>query len=818
MTRSRATLIPLFLVSAAAVGFEIALTRYFAIASWAEYGYWVISITMVGFAASGVVLSLFKNWFARHSENLLFAIPLGLLVTAAAGFHLTTLVPFNPLEFQNPDAWFDQLLNIWKYYAALFPFYFLTGLYIGMYFLAYQEAIPRIYAADLAGAGLGALLVLVSMFWLHPFRLLGVLLPLLALAALYHRPKTIRVHPGAFVAFLFVLTALCEAALFMFNRADFNEYKAIYPPTNVQGNRVVEEIRSPRGYFLVLDNFTERLDTDFSNNAKLLGAAAPPITFGLYNDGNRVTSLPKSGEYNESYVRATLDGFPYQLRPSPTVLMIGTRGGFRVREALVLGANAVVALEPDETLYGLLDRQRDNPVAQALADKRVRLLQASPAMLTAEGERRFDIVDISSDFLNQSDANKFAFTVEAVQGYLRVLNPDGVVSIPVSIREFTVYALKMIETVRAALIGAGIKEPEKHILVYRSSWNVRILVSPRPFTQQDVARLREFAGKRSFDTSYFAGIDPRNIEVWNDLPLVSFESETILSGGDRAADALMDESLKLFSPDRDVFARGHFFKVEPSTHDRPFFYSVLRLSELKTVLKKIALIPREELGLLISVAVLAQSVLIACAILWLPLLRWREKRPKGEALVEAVLYFAGLGLGFLFLEIYLIEKASFFLNDRTYGFAVVLAGMLMFSGLGSFLSGRYLAHPRRGLAIACSIVVTWVVVAWFLFDPLLLAMLGAPTAVKWLVLLVVTAPLSIALGFPFPLGLYLFRGDRSPFLPWAWSLNGSFSVIATPLANVLAVTLGYKMVLALSAVMYALVFVVYPVARGENRI
>ena len=65
-TSRHAPLAPLFLVSAAAVGFEIALTRFFAIASWSEYGYWVISITMVGFAVSGVVLSLFKDFFVRH--------------------------------------------------------------------------------------------------------------------------------------------------------------------------------------------------------------------------------------------------------------------------------------------------------------------------------------------------------------------------------------------------------------------------------------------------------------------------------------------------------------------------------------------------------------------------------------------------------------------------------------------------------------------------------------------------------------------------------------------------------------------------------
>lgn len=818
MNQPRAALLPLFFVSAAAVGFEIALTRYFAIASWSEYGYWVISITMVGFAVSGVVLSLFKDTFARHAEALLFAVPIALLVAAVGGFHLTTIIPFNPLEFQNPGAWFDQLLNIWKYYAALFPFYFLTGLYIGLYFLSYQELIPRIYAADLAGAGVGALLVLILMFWMQPFTLLAALLPLLGLAAMYHQPRGVRVHRALYIGGMIGFVALCEVLFSLLNHADFNEYKAIYAPLHVQGNRVIDEIRSPRGYFLVLDNFTERLDTDFSNNAAMLKASAPPLTYGLYNDGNRVTSLPKPGSYNETYVRATLDSFPYHLRPHASTLLIGTRGGFRVHEALSLGASSVTAIEPDETLYGLISGQHDNPVAEALHDSRVKLLHASPAMLTAHGERGYDVVDISSDFLNQSDANKFAFTVEAVQGYLRVLKEDGVVSIPVSIREFTVYAVKMLETVRAALKDAGIATPQDHILVYRSSWNVRILVSPKPFTAKDIALLRDFSGKRSFDTPYFAGINPAKVDVWNDLPLVSFESETILSSGDKASDALMDESLKLFSPEHDSFARGHFFKVEPSTHDRPFFYSVLRLSELKTILKKIALIPREELGLLINVAVLVQSVLIAVAILGLPLIRWRQSLPKKEALLEAVLYFAGLGLGFLCLEIYLIEKASFFLNDRTYGFAVVLAGMLIFSGLGSYLSGNYLKHPRKGLAIACSIVVAWVVAAWFFLDPLILALLSAPTAVKWLVLLAVTAPLSVALGFPFPLGLYLFRGDRSQFLPWAWSLNGSFSVIATPLASVLAVTVGYKIVLALSAALYALVFVTYPVARGENRI
>jgi hypothetical protein len=818
MHKTVAPLLPLFLVSLAAVGFEIALTRYFAIASWSEYGYWVISITMVGFAVSGVVLSLFKDFFARHHENLLFGVPPALLVTAAAGYWLTTLNPFNPLEFQNPDAWFDQLLNIWKYYAALFPFYFLTGLYIGLYFLSYQEDIPRIYGADLAGAGAGALAVLVFMFWVHPFYLLAALLPVLAIAALYHLPAWVARRKMQYLAALFGLLALCEMVPLAFNLADFNQYKAIYAPLHVDSNRIVREIRSPRGYFLVLDNFTERLDTDISNNATSLGAAAPPPTFGLYNDGNRLTSLPKPGAYKGSYLRGVLDALPYELRPSPRVLLIGTRGGSRVPEALTLGATTVTALEPDATLYGLLAGQKDNVVATALADPRVRLLNESPALLAKGSGHRYELVDIASDFLGLADVNKFAFTVEAIQAYHGVLSEEGMMSIPVSIREFTVYAVRTLETVRTALVGLGVQSPRDHIIVYRSAWNARILVSKKPFTAADIAHLRTFANERSFDTSLFPGMVPGKLEVWNDLPVVSFESERMLSASDKASDGLMEEGLKVFEGDREAFVRGHFFDLAPMTQDRPAFYAVLRLPELGTILKKISLIPREEIGLLINVAVLVQAVLIAALILGLPLIRWRKRRPETEAILRAVLYFAGLGLGFLCVEIFLIEKASFFLSDRTYAFAVVLAGMLIFSGLGSYYSGQYLRHPKKGLVLSCGITVAWLLLAWLFLDNLLVSMLGLPLAFKWLALLALIAPVSFALGFPFPLGLYLFRGNRAHFLPWAWSLNGSFSVIATPLANLLALAVGFKMLLVFSLLLYVLVYVTYPVTHGENRI
>ena len=97
-------LLPLFLVSLAAVGYETALTRYFAVAKWSEYGYWVISIVMVGFALSGVVIALWRDAFARNGERLLAILPPILVATAAAGYFLVTVNRFNPLQLQNPGC------------------------------------------------------------------------------------------------------------------------------------------------------------------------------------------------------------------------------------------------------------------------------------------------------------------------------------------------------------------------------------------------------------------------------------------------------------------------------------------------------------------------------------------------------------------------------------------------------------------------------------------------------------------------------------------------------------------------------------------
>jgi hypothetical protein len=805
MAQGTPQLLPLFLVSMASVGFEIALTRWFAIVSWSEYGYWVISITMVGIAASGVVLSLAKDWLLARLDRVLALIPMLLVVALAGGYLGVTLIDFNPLALQNRATMGAQLANIALYYLVLFPYFFLGGIFIGLYFVAFESQISRIYAADLIGAGLAGLVVVALMALMHPFQLPLALLPLLLVAGWPLLQSTLA--RGA----LLLLTLGAAAVIGLFAHADYNEYKAIAAPLRVADSKVVQRVLSPRGVFEVLDNFTERLDIDLSNNDAMLAGAEPIATYGLYVDGNRIASLPKAAPGALPYLNAALDALPYRLvRKQPAVLLIGTRGGFRLDEAAQLGAPDSVALEPDPTLHALIQQYRPDLRGDAR-------LRSTPPAAFLRGDQRFDLIDIAADYQGSSDISKYAFTVEGLAADIRALKPGGLVSVPMSIREFTVYAVKLVMTAGDALRAAGVADPARHIVVYRSAWNARVLIARDAISEPMLAVIRQFCDERSFDIAYYPGIEPSKQTIWNDLPMVSFESVT-MSAPDQRQDALAIEIQSYFAPGGKPWPAT--YDLHPATTDRPHFHSALRLTALDKIVQRIDLVPREEIGAMVSLAVLAQSLVIALLVLSLPLVRRATMGTQWRVVGSSIIYFAALGLGFLFIEIYLIEKATYFLNDRTLGFSLTLGAMLLFSGVGSYISGRFAETPARnqaGLRAACIVILVFCALAYTLADACLSAAIALPLVLRVLILLAVIAPVGIALGFPFSMGMSALRAHPQ-FMPWAWSLNGAFSVVASPLANLLTISHGNRILVALALLLYLLVWRWLPLPRHALRL
>jgi hypothetical protein len=800
-------LLPLFLVSLAAVGIETALTRYFSVASWSDYGYWVISIVMVGFAFSGVTLALARDAFAKRAAMVLAVMPALLVVSAALGYSFTILDPFNPLQLQNQVTYWPQLGNIALYYLALLPFFFLGGLFISLTFVCNASRIGRVYAADLTGAGIGSILVLGLMYLVSPFNLIPALLPVLALAAMFAPRYRKRAAAAAGLCLIFA-----EALMFLGPQPGISQYKPIYPPLHTPNARVLATIYSPRGDYMLLDDFTERVNTDISNDSGMMGYTDPPRSYGLYRDGIRIASLPMAGPATTGYAPGALDALPYALRPHARTLLAGASGGFRIQEISALGAAGITALEPEPALYAALTRGL-GPSPAFLARPGVTILTASP-VATAQASGPYEIIDISGDFMDASPANINAFTAEAFSTYINALNPTGIVSIPVSIEDFPVYALRMLATVRAALAANGVANPLAHIVVYRSAWNARILVSPTAFSPADITLIRKWCDDRSFDVSFYNGIDiaaTRN-DLYNDLPAVSFDAGTITSYG--PDDSIADEAQQVLLGEPTVSTRA--FNLSPVTIDRPFFYSVLRLSQLGILIARLQILPQSEIGALVNLAVLAQAVIIAAFVLLVPLLapRVTQGRRRQTALLRPIIYFPALALGFLFIEIFCIEKASAFLNDRAAGFSLVLSFMLIFSGVGSFFSNRFAPAPHRGVWLACIVVTAWATLLLLALPAAMLAGDGLPYLLRCTLVIFAIAPVSVALGLPFPLGLG--EVSEGSFLPWAWGLNGAFSVVATPLANLIARNFGFHAVLAAAVFMYIVAATTFPAFRRQK--
>ena len=809
---ARAALVPLFLISAAAVGFENALTRFFAVAKWSEYGYWVISIVMAGFALSGVAAALLQRHLVRWGPGLRLALPALLVLAAAGGFHLASLNPFNPLQLQNQATWLPQIRAIGAYYLDLLPFFFLAGIYISLAFMLNAGEIGRVYAYDLIGAGAGSALALGLMFLVHPFLLVPALLLPLALSAAF--------QPGrwAWLGMLAAAIALAggEALLVYGAPPAVNDFKAIYAPLHTPGARVVAEVRSPRGYYQLLDDFTEREDAALSNDAGLLGVAGPPRAYGLYRDGVRIGALPRPGPLDLRYAPATLDAAPYRLMQAPKVLMIGASGGFRVGEALALGASRVDVVEAEPLMHTALIEGLGPSSAPSLAHRPgVRLLPGGAlAVAVASPPGAYDLIDISADALDASEANETAFSTETLAADLHALSPGGMISIPVSIRDFPVYATRMLSAAREGLKAAGVADPPAHVMVYRSDWAVRILVSPAPFGRDRIAALRKFCDDRSFDVAYAPGMDvaAARARLYNDLPQVSFVTGRITSRG--PDDAIADEAGAMLSGR--IAPSAEAFNLRPMTLDRPQVRAVLRLDQLNVILQRLEILPQAEIGAVVNLVVLAQAVLIALVVLATPLAAPRRVRAEAGARgLWPLVYFPALGLGFLFIELFMIEKAALYLNDRTSAFAVVLCAMLVFSGLGAAVSGRLTAWPRVVVTVSCLVVLAWTAAMLRWSEAAMLQTLDWPWAGRVGAALLVMAPVSLALGVAFPLGLT--RIGTGSYLPWAWGLNGAFSVVATPLANLMARELGLSRLLIGAGALYLLVLLASALAGGARK-
>ena len=170
------------------------------------------------------------------------------------------------------------------------------------------------------------------------------------------------------------------------------------------------------------------------------------------------------------------------------------------------------------------------------------------------------------------------------------------------------------------------------------------------------------------------------------------------------------------------------------------------------------------------------------------------------------MYFIAVGLGYILVEVSLIQRFVLFLGHPTYALTVVVFLMLLSSGMGSLASRRWIADYRWIWRPLCAIVLGILIYTGAL--PLLLdRMVGAPLPAKLIISAVVLVPLGFAMGMPFPTGLRGLANKARPdenSIEWAWAMNAASSVLGSVLAIVIAIQFGLNVTLACGAAAYFL--------------
>ncbi len=772
------------LLSAALIALQLALMQSFAISQWHHFAYMVIAIALLGFGTAGTLLALSRPWALRHAPLLLplllFACALAMALASGRAPTLfgrfdTYLLPYEPLQ----ALWLLAVILLLS-----LPF-LLGALVIGILFIAQAERIGLTYFANLFGSGLGGLLGLALLSGFAPERLPALLALPVLIAGLVLLPSRHRSLQGlAILSLGTILFGLAHPP-----ELPLSQFKDLRRALDLPQSRTVARRHDPYGQVQAVTSPAPRFAPGLSLDYR---GEIPPGDL-LFSNGDAFGFVPRAS-YPDSarLLDATPQGLPYAVARPQSVLILQAGTGLAAAQALNRGAKRIVAVEPHRAALELLRTEYPESAGVFFARPEIRLFAAEPRTWPAVDRERYDLIVLPTVGTFGGGAGVMALheqhllTKEAFAEFWRKLTPDGLLCLTAWLDHPPRAPLRLAATLAEFLESAGIADPSRHLAAARGWGTVTYCLKRSPLTPEEVANAREFCRRWSFDPLLLPGLTTAERQHFHQLP-------------DSTLFTLLDG---LLFGDRRKIYRDYLFDLRPAEDERPFFSQFLRLKTLPH-LKRLfgeGALPVVELGSLVLVATLLLTTLAAVVLILLPLARigWR-----GNGRAATVGYFGALGLGYMLSEIALIHRFVLYLGHPVQAAAVVIATLLIASGLGSAASERLSLQrltPRR----AAFVVVVLLGLYIGLLGPLLHATITLATAGRIALALLILTPLGFCLGLPFPLGLRRLHQRQPEAVPWAWGINGCLSVVGGSLATLIAILAGFNVVLLAAALAYVL--------------
>ncbi len=792
MTQSSSTAIGgrhyagVFLLCFSTLLLELSLTRVMSVTLWYHFGFLVISTALLGFGASGVTLALWRR--LREDAPLdrtlaVLALLFGVLVVAC--FWVQQQLPFDPFNLLT-DARQFWLMPLYFVVVAL-PF-FCAGLALALLFTRGSAVVNRLYALDLLGAGLGcaAIALVMPRFGGAGSVVFAATVGLVAAATFGWREA----RP---IALASAVLALGVGTLAWFADASL--------PLSITPNK-----RAPKGtpIFSAWNTFSR---IDFFHTPPNEKRAYDRFVF-VFDAGTAFTGIRDLRPDFRAVAREMTDPLDFDSqvaylgRQKPSVLIIGSGAGAQVLDAVQYGAGSITAIDVNPIINDVITGPLKDRWGGLFAEPGVRLVTAEGRSFVRRSRERYDAIISVHTISNAAIASgalslteNYVLTREAFEDYLDHLSPDGIIYFTRPENQIA----RLFATGREVLEARGATDLPAHFYAFGG----------RPNANPETARSNTFNAGFLMKKTPFTAAEIHAIDAFLRVDAADGENARLYTPLDAPADTLYQRLLTA-SDVRAVYAADPH-QIAPATDNQPFFNQHTRWSSIdrntfrdlfsQGKMGRMALEDRPvaEVSLMV---LLLQATVIAGILIVLPLLRFKRDDLRAASRGRMLVYFAALGLGFIFIEVVFLQHFTLFLGQPVYTFAVVLAGLLMFTGLGAYLAGRLSGTGRQRLR---RIIPTLLVVlaATAVLTPLIFqTALGLALPWRVVVALAVIAPLGVMLGMPFPTGLGVVSEEAPGLVPWAWGINGFFTVIGTILALMLAMMLGFLAVLVLAGACY----------------
>ena len=775
-----------FLVSMSSIMFEILLARFFSISQWNHLAFMIISMALFGFAASGTYLSIRgiagepspTGTPRRSIDNRIRLYVLYYSSGTLVSFLILNRLPLDYMELPVEPLQIVFLLAACLLIAV--PFFF-AGMVVSTTYMTIPEQTGRVYFINMAGSGLGALMVLLLLPLTNEgsMIILAVILPLFATMPFSKHEKSRQRLPG--IAAACILTGVVALAILVaipeLMHIRPSPYKSLSQLLLFPDTVATHKQASLRGRVETVDSpfirFAPGLSLKYQNSL--------PRQKAVFIDGDNRLVLPTSSSGNNFvFQRHTLAyaGYliPEKLR---NILVVQNSGGSAIACAFSAGAEKLQALEKNPILADLLATVYP-----------IQVSSKKPRPFLNSCIDRFDVIHIESWGASLPGASAltqdYNFTKDAFKLYLSCLSQDGVVVMSRRLLLPPSNMLRLCAAACEALLSYKAAPLEHHIAIVRNWDTFTMIVSLKPI--QNIKTLRDYAEKRNFDLVWPQKTDSPSLNRFNtfEKPFHYLKIKELF--------AAYNSNLQK------QFFNQYPLDVAPQTDDRPFPDKFFKWRKGPEIHKMTGgrLYTLLLSGEIVVVVVLGAAMLTALVLLFLP--RFAAGARHGNISFNLSVYFLSVGAGFILAELFFIHYYTLIFGDPVLSFVAVLSSLLVFSGAGGLVS--FYLNPRQ-IKTALLILAIVLGIMCITADQALHSIVMLPSTLRQSMAIVALMPAGLLLGMPFPLGMrFMLKHPRQR--AYAWAANGCASVVSSVIAVQIALSIGQKTILWCAVAAYAL--------------